>query len=75
MFSTSKRGDHVTQGQELIEFWQPAIEKAGLDDTVMVVITNYKDMPEFKYLKTSGTTIHDDEDILQLSNVGLPDQA
>jgi lactose/raffinose/galactose permease len=41
----------------------------------MVVITNYKDMPEFKYLKTSGTTIHDDEDILQLSNVGLPDQA
>ncbi|WP_251898778.1 glycoside-pentoside-hexuronide (GPH):cation symporter [Lactiplantibacillus paraplantarum] len=70
-----EKGDHVTQGQELIEFWQPAIEKAGLDDTVMVVITNYKDMPEFTYLKDSGTTVQDDEDVLQLSNVGLPDQA
>lgn len=48
-----EKGDHVKQGQELIEFWQPAIKKAGLDDTVMVVITN-KDMPEFDYLKELG---------------------
>lgn len=64
-----EKGDHVKQGQELIEFWQPAIEKAGLDDTVMVVITNYKDISEFKYLKDSGATVQDNEEVLQLSNV------
>ncbi|MFC6181694.1 PTS sugar transporter subunit IIA [Lactiplantibacillus daowaiensis] len=62
-----EKGDHVTQGQELIEFWAPAIEKAGLDDTVMVVVTNYQDLPEFNYLKADGTVAHGD-DVLQLGN-------
>jgi lactose/raffinose/galactose permease len=62
-----EKGDHVKQGQELIEFWQPAIKKAGLDDTVMVVITN-KDMPEFDYLKELGEDVKDSEDVLKLSN-------
>lgn len=66
-----EKGEHVTQGQELIEFWAPAIKKAGLDDTVMVVITNYRDLPEFKYLQKSGTTVQT-EDILELSNVSEP---
>lgn len=65
-----EKGDHVKQGQELIEFWQPAIKKAGLDDTVMVVITN-KDMPEFDYLKELGEDVKDSEDVLKLSNTGL----
>lgn len=65
-----EKGDHVKQGQELIEFWQPAIKKAGLDDTVMVVITN-KDMPEFDYLKELGEDVKDSEDVLKLSNRGL----
>lgn len=64
-----EKGDHVKQGQELIEFWQPAIKKAGLDDTVMVVITN-KDMPEFDYLKELGEDVKDSEDVLKLSNTG-----
>ena len=65
-----EKGDHVKQGQELIEFWQPAIKKAGLDDTAMVVITN-KDMPEFDYLKELGEDVKDSEDVLKLSNTGL----
>lgn len=65
-----EKGDHVKQGQELIEFWQPAIKKAGLDDTVMVVITN-KDMSEFDYLKELGEDVKDSEDVLKLSNTEL----
>ncbi|WP_410889186.1 glycoside-pentoside-hexuronide (GPH):cation symporter [Pediococcus pentosaceus] len=65
-----EKGDHVKQGQELIEFWQPAIKKAGRDDTVMVVITN-KNMPEFDYLKELGEDVKDSEDVLKLSNTGL----
>lgn len=67
-----EKGDHVKQGEELIEFWQPAIKKAGLDDTVMVVITN-KEMPEFEYLKDMGTDVKDNEGVLKLSNTELPD--
>ncbi|VDG22498.1 glycoside-pentoside-hexuronide (GPH):cation symporter [Lactiplantibacillus mudanjiangensis] len=64
-----EKGDHVTQGQELIEFWNPAIVKAGLDDTVMVVVSNYKDIDDFKFLKETGNVAHGD-DALQLSNPG-----
>lgn len=67
-----EEGDHVKQGEELIEFWQPAIKKAGLDDTVMVVITN-KEMPEFEYLKDMGNLVQDNENVLKLSNTELPD--
>ncbi|GAJ26529.1 lactose and galactose permease [Liquorilactobacillus sucicola DSM 21376 = JCM 15457] len=62
-----EKGDRVTRGQELIEFWAPAIAKAGFDNTVMVVITNYKDIKNFKYLKENGYITHGDS-ILQLSN-------
>ncbi|WP_057826163.1 glycoside-pentoside-hexuronide (GPH):cation symporter [Lentilactobacillus sunkii] len=60
------KGQHVTQGQELIEFWDPAIKKAGHDDTVMVVINNYKDIKDFKYVVESGEVNHGD-DLLTLS--------
>lgn len=61
------KGQHVKQGQELIEFWQPAIKKAGYDDTVMVVVTNYKDIKDFNYIKEAGDVTHGDE-VLNLSN-------
>lgn len=32
-------GQHVAAGQKLMEFWAPAIKKAGHDDTVMVAFT------------------------------------
>ncbi|AVK61442.1 lactose permease [Lactobacillus sp. CBA3605] len=62
-----QKGDRVTQGQELIEFWAPAITKAGLDDTVMVVITNHQAIQSFDYLKHTGTATHG-EVILKLSS-------
>ncbi|EHM00010.1 transporter, major facilitator family protein [Lentilactobacillus parafarraginis F0439] len=62
-----QKGDHVKQGQELIEFWQPAIKKAGYDDTVMIVVTNFKDIKDFNYIKDAGDVTHGEE-ILNLSN-------
>lgn len=60
------QGQHVSQGQQLIEFWDPAIKKAGHDDTVMVVINTYKDIKDFKYDVESGEVTHG-EDLLTLS--------
>ncbi len=36
-----EKNQHVKKGDLLIEFWRPAIEKAGYDDTVMVVMTDH----------------------------------
>lgn len=33
-------GQHVTKGEQIMEFWDPAIKKAGLDDTVMFTFAN-----------------------------------
>lgn len=33
-------GQHVTKGEQIMEFWDPAIKKAGLDDTVMLTFAN-----------------------------------
>ena len=35
-----EKDQHVKKGELLIEFWDPAIKKAGYDDTVIVTITN-----------------------------------
>jgi len=55
------QGDHVTAGQELIEFWAPAIHDAGLDDTVMVVITNRDALETISWRPAVGTVHHGDE--------------
>ncbi|MFC6181238.1 glycoside-pentoside-hexuronide (GPH):cation symporter [Lactiplantibacillus daowaiensis] len=33
-------GQHVAKGTKLIEFWQPTIKQAGLDDVVLITVTN-----------------------------------
>ncbi len=48
----------VKQGDLLIEFWQPALEKAGYDDTVMVVVTDTAVQPVS--LNENGTVTHGD---------------
>lgn len=48
----------VQQGDLLIEFWQPALEKAGYDDTVMVVVTDTGVQPVS--LNESGAVMHND---------------
>lgn len=59
-------GQHVKKGQELIEFWDPAIKKAGLDDTVMVVVTNSDKFEDMKLLCSSGEEISTKENVLTL---------
>ncbi|MGL0747667.1 glycoside-pentoside-hexuronide (GPH):cation symporter [Secundilactobacillus paracollinoides] len=61
-----EKGQEVKQGDQLLEFWQPALAKAGYDDTVMVVVTNYKAIKDFKVLKETGTVSHGDN-VLSLS--------
>lgn len=63
-----EKGDHVKQGQELIEFWAPAIKKAGLDDTVMVVITNHDRIGNLEFTKTTGEVKHGDK-IAEMSDI------
>ncbi|WP_300559939.1 PTS glucose transporter subunit IIA, partial [Companilactobacillus sp.] len=63
-----EKGDHVKQGQELIEFWAPAIKKAGLDDTVMVVITNHDRIGNLEFTKTTGEVKHGDK-IAEMSEI------
>lgn len=55
------RGDHVEAGQELIEFWAPAIQQAGHDDTVMVVIANPEKLTNLTFDPTSGEVVHGDQ--------------
>ncbi|MFB9768733.1 glycoside-pentoside-hexuronide (GPH):cation symporter [Lactiplantibacillus modestisalitolerans] len=50
-------GQAVKQGTELIEFWDPAIQKAGLDDTVAVVVTNSAKFKDFKLNVRPGETV------------------
>ena len=50
------KDQHVDKGDELMEFWDPAIKKAGLDDTVMVTVTNSKDF-DIKLLKDAGEKV------------------
>lgn len=56
-----EKGDRIKAGEELLEFWAPAIKKAGLDDTVMVVITNHDRIGSLDFTKTSGKAEHGDQ--------------
>ncbi len=49
----------VEKGDLLIEFWQPAIKKAGYDDTVIVVVTDEQAQVELQ--TQSGKVEHGDE--------------
>ncbi|MBM6813040.1 glycoside-pentoside-hexuronide (GPH):cation symporter [Limosilactobacillus reuteri] len=58
------RGQAVKRGDEILEFWQPTIQKAGLDDTVMVTVTNSDKFKEFKFIKTSGEVVDAGDEVL-----------
>ena len=45
-----EQGDRVEVGQKLLEFWSPIIEKNGLDDTVLVTVTNSEKFSAFQRL-------------------------
>ncbi|MTV82344.1 glycoside-pentoside-hexuronide (GPH):cation symporter [Secundilactobacillus folii] len=51
-----EQGQQVKKGELLIEFWSPAIKKAGYDDTVMVVMTDHASGVDLKVKQ--GTVKH-----------------
>ena len=61
-----EEGQKVKKGQELIEFWDPTIKKAGLDDTVIVVVTNSKDFKDIKLTDTEGSEVKAEDDVMTL---------
>lgn len=60
-------GDHVKKGDELIEFWDPAIKKAGLDDTVVVVVTNSKEFDQVELTGPVGNNVQFPDNVLQVA--------
>lgn len=59
-------GQKVKKGQELLEFWDPTIKKAGLDDTVIVVVTNSKDFKDIRLNQSVGSQIKAEDNVLEL---------
>ena len=52
-----EQGDRVEVGQKLLEFWSPIIEKNGLDDTVLVTVTNSEKFSAFHLEKKVGEKV------------------
>lgn len=50
-------GQRVKQGEQILEFWDPTIKKAGLDDTVMMTFINPELFEKFKVEVTPGTQV------------------
>lgn len=62
-----EEGQHVAQGKELLEFWDPAIKKAGYDDTVLFTVTNSSKGYTVEPLKKAGETVKAGEDLLKVT--------
>lgn len=60
------KGQHVEKGSELMEFWDPTIKKAGLDDTVIVTVTNSEEF-DFDLLAQAGTKVTVKDNILKVT--------
>lgn len=61
-----EEGQRVKKGQEILEFWDPVIKKAGLDDTVIVTVTNTEKLGPINLTAASGTTVHAGDDVLRV---------
>ena len=60
------KGQHVEKGQELMEFWDPTIKKAGLDDTVIVTVTNSEEF-DFKQLIAADQTVTAKDNVMEVT--------
>lgn len=60
------KGQHVEKGDELMEFWDPTIKKAGLDDTVIVTVTNSEEF-DFDMLKQASAEVTSMDNILKVT--------
>lgn len=62
-------GDYVKAGDEILEFWDPVIKKAGLDDSVIVTIINSKKFKNCVLQQAYGSKIEKMETIFKLKAV------
>lgn len=61
-------GQRVKAGQEILEFWDPTIKKAGLDDTVIVTVTNSDAFKDIDLKLASGTMVSAKDEVLSLQS-------
>lgn len=61
-----EEGQRVKKGQEILEFWDPVIKKAGLDDTVIVTVTNTEKLGPINLTAAPGTPVHAGDDVLRV---------
>ena len=61
-----ENGQCVHKGQELIEFWDPVIKKAGLDDTVIVTVTNTKKFGPITIMEKAGKQVHSGDPVMEV---------
>lgn len=59
-------GERVKKGDKLIEFWDPVIQKAGLDDTVIITVTNTHAFETFNMQAKAGETVKAGDNVLTL---------
>ena len=52
-----REGQHDKKGQQILEFWDPAIKKAGLDDTVLMTFTHSDLFKEFDVKVPVGSEV------------------
>ncbi|WP_373841958.1 glycoside-pentoside-hexuronide (GPH):cation symporter [Limosilactobacillus sp.] len=64
------KGQHVDKGDELMEFWDPTIKKAGLDDTVIVTVTNSEEF-DFNLLMKAGDKVTSKDNVLKVTKKDL----
>ena len=60
------KGQHVAKGDELMEFWDPTIKKAGLDDTVIVTVTNSEEF-NFKQLISANQEVTTTDNVMEVT--------
>ncbi|MCI1974313.1 MAG: glycoside-pentoside-hexuronide (GPH):cation symporter [Limosilactobacillus sp.] len=60
------KGQHVNKGDELMEFWDPTIKKAGLDDTVIVTVTNSEEF-DFKQLINANQEVTTTDNVMEVT--------
>lgn len=58
--------ENVLKGDKLIEFWDPVIQKAGLDDTVIITVTNTHAFEAFNMQVNAGETVKAGDNVLTL---------
>ena len=59
-------GQHVKQGEQIMEFWDPAIKKAGLDDTVMMTFTPADAITDFELKVSPGVHVEPETVVIEV---------